>query len=206
MSEAPRATDLLPATADPVHVAARRLRWFRLAFHGFLDHLGEEIGCAFDLDEPRLADAFVAWLRAVEAQRPSDPVARRDYFEFAAGLMLRHLVQTMPVRARAAPSRAAPDSAAAFWPEGYACATFCLTVARAALRQEFGDDAETPSESLDLRTWWSFRENAREDPASTVAFFDLMLGREPNWLFPTLFSARLRRELGGSETTARLKR
>lgn len=206
MSEAaPRTADLLPASADPVHVAARRLRWFRMALHGYLEHLGEELGCEFELDEPRVADAFVAWLRAVEAQRPVDPVARRDYFEFAAGLMLRHLIQAMPVRARTAPSRADSDSAAAFWPEGYACATFCLTVARAALRQEFGEDAETPSVSLDLRTWWSFRENTLEDPATAVGFFDLMLGREPTWLFPTLFSARLRRELLASVGTARLR-
>ncbi len=195
MSEATGA-DLLPATGDPVHVAARRLRWFRTAFRGYLDHLEGEMGCTFDLDEGRLAEAFVAWLRAVEVQRPADPAARKAYFEFAAGLMLRELVKAAPVRMAAAPTRAAPDSAAAFWPEGYACTMFCLFVVRAALRQEFAEDVGPAPEALDLRNWWSFRENAREDPTISVAFLDLFLGHEPEWFTPGLFSARLRRELG----------
>ncbi len=187
--------DLLPATGEPVHVAARRLRWFRTAFRGYLDHLEGELGCTFDLDEGRLAAAFVAWLRAVEAQRPADPAARKTYFEFAAGLMLRELVKTMPVRTGTAPTRAESDSAAAFWPEGYACTMFCLTVARAALRQEFAEDAGPAPEALDLRNWWSFRENAREDPTISVAFLDLFMGHEPDWSTPGLLSARLRREI-----------
>lgn len=194
--------DLLPATNEPVHVAARRLRWFRTALRGYLDHLEGELGCTFELDEGRLAGAFVAWLRAVEAQRPADPAARRAFFEFAAGLMLRELVKAVPVHVAAAPTRAAPDGAAAFWPEGYACTMFCLTVARAALRQEFAEDARLAPEALDLRNWWSFRENAREDPTVSVAFLDLFMGHEPEWATPGLFSARLRREIGGSATAA----
>lgn len=195
MSELAR-TRLLPATREPLRVAARRLRWFREALHRYLDHVGAEIGCAFQVDDSKVAAAFVAWIRAVEAQRPADPEARREYFEFAAGLMLRELLRDVPVRAAAVPGRVDPGSAAAFWPEGYACTTFCLTVAQAALAQEFQDPGAVAPEIDDLRHWWSFRENVQEDPAVSVAFLDMLMGHEPDWLTPGLFSARLRREVG----------
>lgn len=183
------ATNLLPATAEPVRVAARRFRWFRAAFRFWLDHQEQELGCRFVLDEDALAAAFVAWLRDVEAQRPAQPADRQAYFEFAAGLMLRELVRRMPIRVTTPPTRVGSDQAAGFWPEGHACTMFCLTVARAALHQEFGHAAPLAPEAEDLRTWWSFRENAQEDPSTSVAFLDLFLGREPDWLTPGLFMA-----------------
>ena len=140
-----------------------------------------------------LAQAFVVWLRAVEAQRPSNAADRRAYFEFAAGLMLKELVRQMPIRATVRPTRAEADTPAGFWPEGHACTTFCLSVARAALRQEFGDEPSLAPEVTDLRTWWSFRENAHEDPNTSVAFLELFLGREPDWVAPGLFAWRAAR-------------
>ncbi len=202
MSDRRASAEALPATVEPVRVAARRLRWFRAALARFLDRLGGEIGCDFEVDEPRLAAAFVSWLRAVAAQKPHDPGARRAYFEFAAGLMLRELVRDMPIRATRAPDRAAPDSAARFWPEGYAATTFCMAVTAAALRQEFDADFAVAPEMDDVRQWWSFRENAAEDPAMAVAFLDMFTGHEPDWMTPGLFPARLRRELGASLAAA----
>ena len=32
-----------------------------------------------------------------------------------------------------------------------------------------------------LRTWWSFRENASQDPARAMGFLDLFTGSDPNW-------------------------
>ncbi len=77
-----------------------------------------------------------------------------------------------------------------FWPEGYLYATYCLTLARAILVQEFG--AETPDipQLRELRVWESFRENLKDDPAMASAFFDLFMGVEPNWNFPEFFSSR----------------
>lgn len=184
----------LPTSVEPVHVAARRLRWFRVAFRSHLNHWEKELGCALDLDEGVLAKDFVSWLRAVEEQRPNDPAARRDYFEFAAGLMLRELLKNMPVRVRGDLAGTVPKSAA-FWPEGYVCTLFCLSIARAALREEFGDRRDLAPEITELRHWWSFRENVEDDPAMAIAFLDMFMGQEPEWSTPNLFSARLRREI-----------
>lgn len=188
--------DALPDTREPVRVAARRLRWFRAALGHHLDQLGAALGCRFALDDAKLAGIFVRWLRAVEAQRPADPAERRAFFEFAAGLMLRELVADMPLRAAGPATGADPGSAAAFWPEGYACVTFCLAVMLAAVAQEFDEEAAVAPAIDDLRSWWSFRENAAQDPAVSVGFIELLLGHEPNWLLPGVFSARLHRELG----------
>jgi hypothetical protein len=42
----------------------------------------------------------------------------------------------------------------------------------------------------DLRSWWSFRENVREDRWSAIGFFDLFVGAEPNWLTPSIAADR----------------
>ena len=194
---------LLPA-GEPVRVAVRRMRWFRAALNRYLEGLGETLGCEFEVDDRRLAAAFVRWLRAVEAQRPLDPSARRAFFEFAGGLMLRELVADMPVRAQSPPALARPDSAAAFWPEGYACTMFCLAVTSAALAQEFDQRTALAPALEDLRHWWSFRENAAEDPTVSVPFLEMFLGHEPEWRMPGLFSARLQRELTSPPSPPRL--
>ena len=43
-----------------------------------------------------------------------------------------------------------------------------------------------------------------EDPTLSVAFLDLLMGHEPDWLAPGLFAARLRREVGQDGPAARL--
>lgn len=188
-------TAALPPTNEPLRIAVRRLRWFRTAFARFVQAMGEEIGCRYDLDEARLAEIFVRWLRAVEVQKPKARTDRHDYFAFAAGLMLRELVAAMPVRADGAPSKADPNSAAAFWPEGYVCTLFCLTVHSAAMRQEFHEGTEIADAIDDLRQWWSFRENVGQDPSVSAGFLQLVLGHQPNWMMPDVFRARLGHEL-----------
>ena len=77
-----------------------------------------------------------------------------------------------------------------FWPEGYLYTHYCLTLVRAILEQDF-DVHPAPNPQLeDLRTWQSFRENFRQDPALAVAFFDVFMGVEPNWIFPESFLSR----------------
>lgn len=188
---------LLPAR-EPVRIAVRRMRWFRAALHRYLEGLGEAVGCEFEVDNRRLAVVFVRWLRAVEAQKPVDPEARRAFFGFAGGLMLRELVAGMPVRAKGPPTLAPPDTAVAFWPEGYACTMFCIAVTSAALAQEFDQRTALAPALEDLRHWWSFRENAAEDPVVSVPFLEMFLGHEPQWRTPGIFSAHLHRELTSS--------
>lgn len=193
MSELPPAA--LPPSNEPLRNAVRRMRWFRAAFEAYVEDLGRQIGCTYAIDDAKLAEIFVRWLRAVEQQRPSDKSQRRAFFEFAAGLMLRELTANMPLKAGGKPDKAAPDSAAGFWPEGYACTLFCLTVHMAAMAQEF-DAAPTLTDDFDdLRQWWSFRENSVQDASFSVGFLQVLLGNQPNWAFPDVFRARLQSEI-----------
>ncbi len=189
---------LLP-TNEPLRISVRRLRWFRAAFEKFAAEIGAEIGCNFCIDDEKLAATFVSWLRAVERQKPSDKSARKDYFEFAAGLMLREFTGNLPLQALSVPTIAAPDSAAAFWPEGYVCTLFCLTVHAAATEQEFKDRPDLASAFDDLRHWWSFRENIREDNRFSIGFLQLLLGHQPDWSMPDVFRARLNKEISNIE-------
>ena len=188
----------LPPTNEPLRIAVRRLRWFRAAFEGYVTATGLRIGCTYKIDDARLAAIFVKWLRAVERQKPANPQDRHDFFEFAAGLMLRELTADMPITATAPPIRADAASAAAFWPEGYACTMFCLTVHSAAMQQEFHDHPALSPAIDDLRHWWSFRENARMDAAFSAGFLQTLLGHQPNWMMPDVFRARLSVELKAS--------
>ena len=198
MSDPSRAGHTLPPTNEPLRISVRRLRWFRAAFQKFTTELGTEIGCDFRIDETKLAEIFVRWLRAVERQKPSDKSARKEYFEFAAGLMLREFTAELPLKALSPPSKVAPDSAAAFWPEGYVCTLFCLTVHAAAAEQEFHDRPDVTPAFDDLRHWWSFRENIRQDNSFSVGFLQLLLGHQPNWAMPDVFRARLQKEISAA--------
>lgn len=194
MSEPRLNPGVLPPTNEPLRMAVRRMRWFRQAFRAHVEATGREIGCAFRIDEARLAGIFVRWLRAVQAQKPADKAERRAFFEFAASLMLRELTADMPLTATEA--AAAPEgSAAAFWPEGYACVMFCLTVHSAAVAQEYHAAPDIAPEIEELRTWWSFRENALEDARFSAGFLQMLLGQQPNWLMPDVFRQRLKAEI-----------
>lgn len=204
MSDLARHAALLPATNEPLRVAIRRMRWFRAAFRHHLDHLERELGARFEIDDARLAAAFVRWLRKVEAQKPNDPAARRAFFEFSAGLMLREMTADMPLRVVERPTKAPTDGAASFWPEGYACTMFCISVASAAVAQEFQAETQTTPALHDLRHWWSFRENATEDPRVSIGFLDTLIGNEPDWIMPETFAHRLRREIAPDPAAPRI--
>ena len=198
MSDLPPLSGSLPPTNEPLRIAVRRMRWFRAAFEAYVEAVGARIGCTYKIDEAKLGGIFVRWLRSVERQKPSNPKDRHDYFEFAAGLMLRELTADMPLSVVSAPNKADASSAATFWPEGYACTMFCLTVHSAAMHQEFKDKPEVSPAIDDLRHWWSFKENARMDASFSVGFLQTLLGHQPNWMMPDVFRARLSQEFLGS--------
>ena len=195
MSDLPPLSGSLPPTNEPYRIAVRRMRWFRAAFGAYVEAIGVRIGCTYAVDEAKLAGIFVRWLRSVERQKPSNAKDRHDYFEFAAGLMLRELTADMPLAVVTAPTIADANSAAAFWPEGYACTMFCLTVHAAVLQQEYKDKPAMSPVTDDLRHWWSFKENARMDASFSVGFLQTLLGHQPNWMMPDVFRARLGQEL-----------
>lgn len=194
MSDA-RPLDAIPLPNEPLRIAVRRLRWFKSAFLRHAEAQSRDLGCTLTVDEAKLAAIFVRWLEAIERQKPADKTQRRAFFEFAAGLMLRELIADMPLVASGSATRAKPDSAAAFWPEGYCCTMFCVSVHSAAMAQEFHLDTALDPAIDDLRHWWSFRENARADAGFSAGFLQLILGQQPNWLFPDVFRARLAQEI-----------
>lgn len=185
----------LPASPEPVRVAARRLRWLRGAFSDQLAAISAETGVAYRLDDRKLASAFVSWLRRVEAQNPHDGGRRRAFFDFAAGVMLHELIRTMPVTAGPLPAGADREQPEYFWPEGFACTVFCVNVLSAVLAQEFDATTDVVPAFFDIRSWWSFRENAAEQASSVVGFFDVFIGEEPDWEMPTVFRDKLARRL-----------
>ncbi len=188
----------LPATAEPVRVAVRRLRWLRTALREQLAAITAETGVAYRIDDRKLAAAFVSWLRRVEAQNPHDPERRRDFFTFAAGMMLEELIRAMPVVAGPLPPATDREQPEYFWPEGFACTVFCINVLSAVLAQEFDATTDLVPSFFDIRSWWSFRENAQEQAASVVGFFDTFVGQEPDWEMPTVFRDKLRKRLSAA--------
>lgn len=187
----------LPPSNEPLRIAVRRMRWFKTAFVAHVQASGEALGCTFTVDEVKLAAAFMRWLAAIERQKPANKAERRDFFEFAAALMLRELTADIPVKAEGPARLADPGSAAAFWPEGYTCTTFCLSVHSAAMAQEFDAVTQIDPAIDDLRQWWSFKENARQDVSFSAGFLQMLLGNEPNWVMPDVFRSRMRKELSG---------
>lgn len=187
----------LPTTGEPVRVAVRQFRWLRGALARQIEAITAETGIDFRIDDRKLASAFVAWLRRVESQAPRAPGERRAFFTFAAGLMLQELIQKMPIAAGPAPAGADPEQPEYYWPEGFVCTVFCVNVLSAVVEQEFDATTDVVPSFFDIRSWWSFRENAAEDAGRVVGFFDLFLGEEPDWSMPTVFRAKLRRKLAG---------
>ncbi len=168
----------------------RRLRWFRVTFRSHARLVASIYGLRFEIDDIKLAQAFLDWVEAMEARKDFARVDRGDFVIFAAGLVLRELIRRAPARVIERGLQQAegvdPEMAeiVAFWPEGFLYTNFCVSAIAAVCEQEFGETPTIDKCADDLRTWWSYRENAEEMPAYAVAFLDRFLGAEPNWLLP----------------------
>jgi hypothetical protein len=175
----------------------RRLRWFRMSFRNHARLVGATFGLRFEIDDAKLTRAFLDWVETMEKRKDFARVDRADFVVFAAGLVLRELIRREPARvvARGLQPPAAsvsPEMAEIvdFWPEGFLYTNFCVSAIAAVHEQEFGETPAIDKCADDLRTWWSYRENAGEMPAYAVAFLDRFLGAEPNWLLPDDPSSR----------------
>lgn len=180
----------LPPSNEPLRIAARRLRWFRAAFLSHLALLEKETGQRFTVNETALAAVFVDWLRALAAQRPAMRGEREAFVDFSGGLALREFCRHQPLQLLSAAQGPEAQSPEDFWPEGHAVATFCLALLGAIQRQEFGAGPRLDPLFLDLRSWWSFRENARRDPSFAAGFLQAVTGQDPNWMLPDVFWAK----------------
>lgn len=194
----------LPETAEPLRDAIRRLRWFRQALDRQLEDLRSETGLGFTVDDRKLAQIFVNWLREVDAQKPKDASARRAYFDFVSGLMLRDLLREMPLQAGPLPANADLSQPEYFWPEGFALTLFCLNVRAAVIEQEFNAETTLAPEFFSLRQWWTFKENVAQDAATAIGFFDVFAGNHPDWQMPDSFRHRLHNVLLAQAKTQRL--
>jgi hypothetical protein len=180
-------SEALPRSNKPIRVSARQAHWLQIALEQYLEVVGEDLGCEFEIDSAKLQRCFIDWLRTVTSQKPNAYSRRQEYFGFSAGVMLRELLKNGPVVARGKPSKADAESPAHFWPEGLACTMFCLAVHEAVQAEEFKAPRKKSAEVNDLRFWWSFKENARKNPDLAVPFFESLIGIEPSWMLPGIF-------------------
>jgi hypothetical protein len=166
---------------------ARRFRTILWSFERNMELLFKDTGLKAEVDQVALAEAFSRWRQAFDHSKYLASRDRRDFVIYAAGLMLKELIVSGPLKAvqgDVAELPAQMDHRLKRWPEGYAYTSFCLSVA-AAILKEMGDEEPASGANIDEPGFWdSFRENTLESPAMAVAFFDLVCGQEPNWDAP----------------------
>jgi hypothetical protein len=161
------------------------------------------LGLSATIDAASLNRAFFDWMEAVDRDARPCAADRQDFLVFSAGVLLCELLHHDPCRVEvmSGESRAKAkgcDEIAAFWPSGWFYTGFCLTSLAAVSRRHRGRALLPGSRADDLRTWWSFRENARKDCTSAIGFLDIFLGREPNWNMPGRIDKRAAMRHGGA--------
>jgi len=178
-----------PRDDMPIHKSAQKLSWFIDAFSHHVAAVSQATGNLYEIDDSKLTQTFANWVTYFEGQKPKSDTNNEAYVGFAAGLMLRALVDIDPARHVTRPDDADVSKPAYFWPEGYLYVSFCLMVRGLVLKEDY-DRAQLSGDSLgSIKTWWSFRENIAEDKSTAIAFLDLFAGEEPNWTFPQIFRA-----------------
>jgi hypothetical protein len=189
-------TEKLTEVGDIRH-KVRHLSWFRGTFEQCAGIVGERRGIAYDVDKERLAEAFLDWAEVFSAQKTLSSLAPSDFAIFSAGQLLKHLIRNEVAQARPRPGEGSADltgdkfaAIADFWPEGFLYVNYCLGILEIVISQDFKEELELKPLAEDLRAWWSFRENTREDPSLAVPFLDVFLGKEPNWRQPDWAGAR----------------
>jgi hypothetical protein len=183
---------LTPLKPEMLHLAglaglAKRFRTVASSFHRSAELLFSGSAFSFEIDDEALARAFGEWRRCFDELRAQVQTERRDLLIFAGGLMLRELFQHRPIQIRdrgvEVLHKTFPEAMTA-WPEGYAYASYCLSVVDAIIEQE-GLTALKPAPDAEQRQFWaSFRENVQEDSRTAIGFFDLLCGVTPNWELP----------------------
>lgn len=169
----------------------RRLTWFTESFHTVAADIAARYGLAYSINDRNLANAFLDWAETFTRERQRGEIDPADFTVYSGGLMLKQLLQAAPItRTQPRPpggGDVVPEAIAKiieFWPEGFLCVSYCLTIVSSILERDFGQSVGVAPIFGDLRAWESFRENVAEDPSLAMPFFDLLLGRRPNWIFP----------------------
>jgi hypothetical protein len=175
---------------DDLAHEARRFRTILWSFEKNIDLLFKGTGLAAEVDHEALAEAFSRWRQAFDQTKHLADINRQDFVIYAAGTMLKELLAARPITAIVPSALGLPaipetlDHRLKRWPEGYAYTSFCLSVAAAVLNEMGDDEPRESGVTDDPRFWDSFRENAAENPANAIAFFDMVVGQKPNWDAP----------------------
>lgn len=175
---------------DDLSHEARRFRTILWSFEKNLELLFKDTGLAAEVDHEKLAEAFSRWRQAFDQTKHLAGINRHDFVIFAAGMMLKELMVSRPITAVLPADVGLGDAPAVIdhrlvrWPEGYAYTSFCLSVAAAVLAEMGAPEPHESAIAEDPRFWDSFRENSAQDPATAIAFFDMVCGLEPNWMAP----------------------
>lgn len=175
---------------DDLNHEARRFRTILWSFEKNIELLFKGTGLAAEVDHAALAEAFTRWRQAFDQTKHLADLNRHDFTIFAAGMMLKELLAARPITAIVPDELGLPALPATLdhrlkrWPEGYAYTSFCLSVASAVLSEMGSEEPHESGITDDPRFWDSFRENAAANPANAIAFFDMVVGLEPNWVAP----------------------
>ena len=172
--------------ADLVHQA----RHFRTVLDGF----SRNVALLYSnqpvqpvIDSVALATAFSKWREVFDATRPYAEVNRPDFVVFSAGLLMKEMLLAKSLVISPETQLAVSETGLAQWPEGYAYASFCLSMAEAVLESMGQEGVVNDAVASKPDFWNSFRENAAENAASVLGFFDILCGIEPNWEGPDVF-------------------
>ena len=175
----------------------RRLRFFDEHFQSSIRTLATRIGLSVTIDHIRLTEAFLAWGENLTRQREASITDQHDFMLFSAGVLLTHLIQMKPLVIgpidRGDPEFRPPEGMEeiiVFWPEGFLYTSYCVSVLQSVFGQHVDGTLPVAEIARDLRSWWSFRENVREESFSAVGFLDLFVGAEPNFDVPSIATSR----------------
>ncbi len=172
----------LISTGDtPVNKSARRLRWFMKAFTDQIADVTRRTGVEFAVDNACLRQVFLKWVKRFELQKPHVDPIRQFYITYPAAIMLQELILNKPLRVNSLPPDADLEQPAYFWPEGYAYVLLCMNVRSAIIEELLDVKTDKGARFNNINTWRSFKENVHEDPSTTIGFFQLFVGEEPQW-------------------------
>jgi hypothetical protein len=162
---------------------------FASMFQRQLERLRRDHGIVAALDRSALAEAERRW-HSVRSRNPrlhseigaadADIVTRyiADDFGRLTREMLRmpHLLEII-----LSDSRDPVPPAAAAWPSGFCIYIPMTRLCLSALGVEDAERSALPAHVLDLRTWWSVRENVMDDSSLARPFLAALLGIDPVW-------------------------
>lgn len=187
----------------PVHVEnvpdlvhrVRHLRFFNQHLAHGIRAIGEDEQLVASFDQKKATHVFLEWVQHVNRQKSYADINRRDYIAFSAGSLLTQMLSQQAIRVTprletGSAEKKQLDEIIAFWPEGFIGLSYCLTVLDAIFHQEGLEPFKLQASAYDLKAWWSFKENFKDNPWMAVAFLDHFIGEHPNWDNPSMAASR----------------